>query len=167
MTAKQWQPFQLAPDGRRAEAPRAIHTAEGIGDRLRAAAFAEIQAREAFLWAAEYFQDASAELRLAWRELATAEQRHLDWLIQRMNELGIDPAGRTVSDFLWQSFMVCKTANEFAHFMANAEERGRQAGERFREALKEIDPKSAEIFGKIAEEEVEHIALAQKFYPAR
>ena len=39
----------------RGEAPRSIDSLEGVGDRLRAAAFAEIQARDAFLWAPEHY----------------------------------------------------------------------------------------------------------------
>lgn len=165
MNAPNWTPFTLCPPQVRPPRTRDIATIEGIGDRLRAAAFAEIQAREAFHWAANRFTDAPASLRSAWRGLALAEDKHLGWLLNRMREIGQDVAGRPVSDFLWNSFMNCTTAAEFAWFMANAEERGRVAGERFRDALKEIDPQSAKIFGKIAEEEVEHIALAQRYFP--
>ena len=49
--------------------------------------------------------------------------------------------------------------------MANAEERGQKAGFRFHEALVTIDPKSAEIFSKIAHEETAHIALARRYFP--
>jgi uncharacterized ferritin-like protein (DUF455 family) len=159
-----WEPFVLAPQGAHAEAPRSISTPEGVGDRLRAAAFAEIQAREAFLWAADSLKDAPEELRRAWRGLASAEQKHLDWLLGRMRELGIEIGGRKVSDHLWHSLTSCKTAREFALFMANAEERGRRAGERFHETLRDTDPLTAEIFGKIAEEEVAHIALAADYF---
>jgi uncharacterized ferritin-like protein (DUF455 family) len=137
-----------------------------VGDRLRAAAFAEIQAREAFLWAAERFADESDELKRAWRELAVSEQLHLDWLLGRMRELDVAVEAREVSDFLWRSFMNCGSAREFAHFMAGAEERGRRAGERFHEQLQTTDPESARIFGRIAEEEVAHIALAERFFPS-
>ncbi|MGZ3688264.1 MAG: DUF455 family protein, partial [Bdellovibrionota bacterium] len=133
---------------------------------IRAAAFAEIQAREAFLWAASQFEDASEDLRQAWRILARAEQKHLDWLLQRLSELGYTPSERLVSDQLWHSLTSCKTARDFALFMANAEERGRQAGERFHQALLRKDPTSAEIFGKIAAEEVSHIELAHRFFPS-
>ena len=82
-----------------------------------------------------------------------------------MVELKIDVRGRKVSDHLWQSLVSCKSAKEFAIYMANAEERGRKAGERFHQALADRDPITAEIFRKIAEEEVAHIALASKYYP--
>jgi uncharacterized ferritin-like protein (DUF455 family) len=132
---------------------------------MRAAAFAEIQAREAFNWGADRWTDAPDALRSAWRGLAHAEDRHLGWLLKRMQELGIAVDEREVSDQLWVSLTSCVSARDFAHYMASAEERGRKAGERFHEALLERDPVSAAIFGRIAEEEVEHIALAQKFYP--
>ena len=38
------------------------------------------------------------------------------------------------------------------------------AGERFRRAMKNVDPVTSEIFGKIAEEEIAHIELAQKYF---
>jgi uncharacterized ferritin-like protein (DUF455 family) len=159
------EPFDLAPGDEWGEAPRSIKTLEGVGDRMRAAAFAEVQARDAFLWASENFEDAPLALRRAWAALAVAEQRHLDWLLQRMQELGIDVRARKVSDHLWRSLISCKTAKEFAIYIANAEERGRRAGERFHQTLAERDPITAEIFRKIAEEEISHIALASKYYP--
>lgn len=67
-----WEPFVVAAAGTRTPQPRGINTAEGLGDRLRTAAFAE-------------------------------EDRHLGWLLGRMRELGVDPAGRPVSDRLWRS----------------------------------------------------------------
>jgi uncharacterized ferritin-like protein (DUF455 family) len=161
---KDWSPFRLVHSGCYAEAPRSIHSPEGIADRVRAAAFAEIQAREAFLWAANTFVTTSESLRLAWRNLAAAEDRHLQWLMQRLGELGFKPDDRAVSDQLWQSLISRPSAEEFSLFMATAEDRGRRAGERFYEQLKERDPKSATIFRNIAEEEVEHILLAEKYF---
>lgn len=160
-----WSPFTLAGPNEHGEAPRSIRGRDGIGDRLRAAAFAEVQARDAFRWAADRFEDADPKLRKAWLALADSEQRHLDWLLERMRELEIPVPGRKVSDHLWHSLVQCPDARTFAHHMAGAEERGRQAGERFHQSLLEIDPITARIFQKIAEEEVGHIALAQKFFP--
>lgn len=159
-----WSPFLLAPSGAHGDAPRSIHSSEGIGDRLRAASFAELQAVHAFNWAAARFEDAPPGLCSAWRGLALAEERHLGWLLKRMTELGVDVAGRKVSDQLWISLCSRQTARDFAQFMAGAEERGRRAGERFHQALLEQDPITAEIFRKIAEEEIEHIALAGKYF---
>ena len=106
------------------------------------------------------------DLKQAWRQLSKAEDRHLRWLLQRMQELQVDIQGRKVSDQLWLSLTSCTTAMEFARYMASAEERGRKAGVRFHQALSTSDSITAEIFGKIAEEEVSHIALAEKFFPA-
>lgn len=159
-----WEPFALATPGDRADLPRSLGTREGVADRLRTAAFAEIQAREAFLWAASRFTDAEPALQAAWLELSRQEDKHLNWLLQRMLELDLDVRDRKVSDHLWVSLTSCSSAREFALFMANAEERGRKAGVRFYEALRTTDLITAQIFGKIAEEEVSHIALAQQFF---
>jgi uncharacterized ferritin-like protein (DUF455 family) len=160
-----WKPFRLAAPGEHADAPRSISSFEGMSDRLRAAAFAEIQAFHAFQWAASHFEDAPPSLRNAWRGLALAEERHLSWLLKRMTELNISVNERKVSDQLWVSLQSCKTAKEFALYMASAEERGRKAGERFYKEMKDRDAITAEIFRKIAEEEVEHIALAARYFP--
>ena len=164
---RDWSPFSIC-DKKHAPGPRAILSVEGIGDRLRAAAFAEFQAREAFLWAAKTF---AAEpgipegLCEAWIELARQEDKHMRWLLQRLSDLGQDVDSRPVSDFLWRSFMGCQTAEAFARFMAGAEERGRQAGERFYEAILDTDPISANIFRTIAIEELDHIRLAERYFP--
>ncbi|MBI2810661.1 MAG: DUF455 family protein [Candidatus Melainabacteria bacterium] len=160
-----WEPFQLAEGGKHPPPPRSLESKEGIGDRLRSAAFAEFQAREAFLWAADHFQDAPVELKQAWRTLAKEEDKHLNWLLTRMKELGFEISSRQVSDHLWHSLVQCKTAEEFAVFMASAEERGQRAGFRFSEGLKKIDGPTAAIFQKIAEEETSHIQLTRQFFP--
>ncbi len=162
-----WEPFRVAPTGEWGDLSRSLTTLQGVGDRLRSAAFAEIQAREAFLWAASHYEDAEPALKEAWLSLSGEENKHLQWLLTRMDELQLDVRERSVSDHLWVSLMRCSSARDFALFMANAEERGRKAGVRFYEALLKTDPISAKIFGQIAEEEVAHIALAQKFFVAR
>lgn len=146
-------------------APRALRSLDGVGDRLRTAAFAEVQAQAAFLWAADHYDDASVELKACWRELASQEQRHATWLLGRLAELGLEIPARPVHNVLWLSLMRCKSARDFCHYMAGAEERGRKAAERFREALRAFDPVTAEIFGNIAAEEVAHIAAAFRFFP--
>jgi uncharacterized ferritin-like protein (DUF455 family) len=162
-----WEPFDVIESGVHGEPPRLLGTKEGLEDRLRSAAFAEIQAREAFLWAANKFEDAPIELRNAWRKLAIEEDKHMNWLLNRMVELGMDVKAKKVSLRLWHSFMGCQTAKEFAEYMASAEERGRKAGERFYLNLKNEDPVSAEIFRKIAEEEVQHIKIAERYFPGK
>lgn len=164
--APDWAPFRVLPRGQRPEPPRPITQAAGVGDRLRAAAFAEIQAREAFLWAAGRDDwEVPASLRTAWRGLALAEDRHLQWLLNRMEQLGIGVTDKEVADPLWVSLTSCGGPREFARYMASAEERGRRAGERFFEQLQGSDPETARIFGRIAEEEVAHIQLAQDYFP--
>ena len=86
-------------------------------------------------------------------EIPLASQAVLNWSIcacdSGVRVLGLDCLG------------ACSGA------LAGAEERGRRAGERFEEALRERDPETARIFGEIAEEEVAHIQLAWKYFPAR
>lgn len=159
-----WEPFRIASQDSRPQEMRGIETPHGIGDRLRTAAFAELQAREAFLWAARTFTDAPPGLVETWKTLAREEDKHLHWLLCRMEEIGAEVSERSVSDLLWHSLVSRKSARDFALFMASAENRGRQAGERFYRALQEIDPISANIFGKIAAEEIEHIRLAERFF---
>jgi uncharacterized ferritin-like protein (DUF455 family) len=160
-----WAPFAVAPQGQKGDAIRPLETLEGVGDRLRTAAFAELQAREAFRWAAIQFSDAPKKLCETWLMLACEEQKHLDWLLGRMRELGIPVQARLVSEQLWVSLVSCDTARAFTLYIASAEERGRKAGVRFYETLLSSDPKTAQIFGKIAEEEVSHVQLALKFFP--
>jgi uncharacterized ferritin-like protein (DUF455 family) len=165
--SRDWSPFVVCATGAQAPAPRSVATPEGVGDRLRAAAFAELQAREAFRMAADSFPDAPEALRDAWRGLVAAEDKHLGWLMGRMSALGVDPAARPVSARLWDALSSCRGAEEFEVLIAKAEERGRLAGERFRGAMRAADPESAEVFGRIADEEVAHVALARRFYPER
>jgi uncharacterized ferritin-like protein (DUF455 family) len=137
-------------------------TPEGLGDRLRVAAFAELQAREAFRWAADVLPDAGDELRSAWRRIAEDENRHLEMLLGRMAELGVSPDERPVSDRLWRSLRACKDARSFAAYMRTAEERGRAAEESFRRKLADRDPVTSALFGKIADDETEHLALGAR-----
>jgi uncharacterized ferritin-like protein (DUF455 family) len=161
-----WNPFVVVPRGERSPAPRSLNSWEGKLDRLRAAAFAELQAREAFLWAANTLTEAPLPLRTAWRGLAHAEDRHLQWLLRRLQELGGKPQDRPVSDQLWVSLTEnAPSAEAFAYAMATAEDRGRIAGLRFFDGLRESDPETALIFQKIALEEEEHIALAERYFP--
>ncbi len=157
-----WNPFTVCAPGEKAPYPRALTTREGLGDRLRFVAFAEKQAVLAFSSAAKLFSDAPAEARELWLALAQEEEKHLSWLLTRMQELDVSVSERPQSLALWNSFDHCKTAREFAIFMAKAEDRGRHAGEQFHETLLSIDPVTAELFRKIAEEEKEHIHLAAR-----
>lgn len=163
---RDWSPFQVLPRRKLPQRSRSIQNPEGIADRLRAAAFAEVQARDAFLWAAERFtNEAPAGLCEAWRFLAQEEHKHLNWLLDRLSVLGFGVGDRAVSDHLWVSLVCTRSAKEFSQYMANAEERGRLAGEKFYTDLELIDPISAAIFKQIALEERAHVELALKHYP--
>jgi uncharacterized ferritin-like protein (DUF455 family) len=153
-----WSPFLVCPPGEKTPSPRGIHSPEGLGDRLRTAAFAERQATEAFAWAAERFVEAPFERREAWRRLAVEERRHLGLLLARMAELGVRVDERPVSDGLWRSLTRCATWQEFSAYMKRAEERGRAAELSFEQSLAGRDPKTAELFAQIARDEAEHIA---------
>ncbi len=155
--APDWSPFRVCVPGERAPAPRGISTAEGLGDRLRTAAFAERQATEAFAWAARRFTDAPGERRRVWESLAAEERRHLELLLARMAELGVRPDERPVSDGLWRSLTRCATWSEFAAYMKRAEERGRAAEVSFERQLSQRDPKTAALFAQIAADEARHI----------
>lgn len=157
-----WSPFVVCAPEEYAPAPRGLGSPEGLGDRLRTAAFAERQAFAAFLWAADTFTDASDELRAAWRRIGLEEELHLNLLLTRMNELGVAVAARPVSDRLWRRLIQSKTASEFSVLMRDAEARGQAAEESFRKSLAQRDPVTAAIFGRIADDEAEHLALADR-----
>ena len=157
-----WSPFVVCGPDEYAPPTRGIGSAEGIADRLRTAAFAERQAFEAFTWAADSLSDASAELRAAWRRIGLEEKLHLELLLGRMAELGVKPGDRPVSDRLFRRLIQCKTAPEFSELMRDAESRGQAAEESFRKSLAQRDPATAAIFGRIADDEAEHLALADR-----
>jgi len=160
-----WAPFLVLPRGEKTLPPRLVSTSEGLGDRLRTAAFAEYQAYYAFLFAAQKFTTAPDSLRSEWRGLVMAEERHLMWLLNRMEQLGISITERAVSDTLWVSLMNCTSGKEFEIYIASAEERGRRAALKIQHTLSKSDPITAKIFGNIAEEEVEHVNLALRYFP--
>ena len=162
MASVNWEPFDVCDPDEYPPAPRGLHSPDGIGDRLRVAAFAELQAREAFRWAADTRLDAGDGLRAAWRRIADDEDRHLQLLLGRMAELGVRPDARPVSDRLWRSLRGCKTTREFIAYMRTAEERGRDAEVSFRVKLADRDPVTAAIFGKIADDEAEHLAFGAR-----
>ena len=68
-----WSPFQVADP----QSPlRPLPSVQGIGDRLRCAAFAEVQAAAAFRWAVERFADVAPVVKEAWLVLAREEDKH-------------------------------------------------------------------------------------------
>lgn len=157
--AVDWKPFTVCRPGEKPPYPRSLITREGLGDRLRFVAFAEKQATHAFQIATEIY-DVPEPVKKIWCTLAKEENKHLSWLIRRMSELNVAADERPQGLSLWQSFDRCDTPTQFAVFMANAEERGRTAGEQFYQTLLSHDPQTARLFQQIVKEEVEHIRLA-------
>ncbi len=157
-----WSPFVVCAPEEHAPGARGLGGPDGLGDRLRTAAFAERQAFAAFLWAADTLTDAPDELRAAWRRIGLEEEVHLNLLLARMAELGVRVDARPVSDRLWRRLTLARTASEFAVWMREAEARGQAAEESFRRSLAERDPVTAAIFGRIADDEAEHLALADR-----
>jgi uncharacterized ferritin-like protein (DUF455 family) len=159
-----WTPFVLCPPGQRPPRPRDLGQPEGLGDRLRTAAFAEMQAVHAFTWAASRFDDVPAGLLDDWRRQVPQEERHLALILERMAQLGLDPAAVPVSPRIWESVRECETGKKFCLYIASAEERGRQAGIRLCKALENTDPETAAIFQSIVDDELAHVALAATYY---
>jgi hypothetical protein len=157
-----WSPFTICPEGAKSPSTRALGTREGLGDRLRFVAFAEKQAMHAFAAAATLYPDTSPAVRDLWIQLSQEEEKHLQLLLARMAELGISPSDRPQSLALWKSFDRCETAMAFAKFMSSAEDWGKSSGEKFHQTLLSIDPITADLFRRIAEEEQVHIDLARK-----
>ena len=157
-------PFVLCPEGERAPKPRPLDTSEGLGDRLRTAAFAEWQAITAFKWAAEHYQDVPAELRADWARQVKDEARHYNLIRRRMEELKMGIDERPVSTALWDSLMKCESGKQFCLRIVSAEERGRQAAEKIVSYLQEGDPATAAVFREIAQDEVAHVSLAQVYF---
>ncbi|MEN8006098.1 MAG: DUF455 family protein [Candidatus Krumholzibacteriota bacterium] len=159
-----FDPFIICPPGERPPRPRPLNTPEGLGDRMRTAAFAEWQAIAAFRWAAGHFQDVPQALRDEWTAQVADEIRHYEMICRRMEELGFELTDRPVTTSLWESLEECTSGREFCIRIASAEERGRQAGVRLAEYLTESDPETAAVFQEIADDEVSHVALAATYF---
>lgn len=157
-------PFVLCERGERPPKPRPLGTPEGLGDRLRTAAFAEWQAITAFKWAAENFQDVPAELRDDWARQVKDEARHYNLIRVRMEELNFAMDARCVSTALWDSLKECESGKQFCLHIVSAEERGRQAAEKIVSFLQVKDPATAAVFQEIAQDEVAHVSLAQVYF---
>jgi len=159
-----FHPFIICEPGERAAKPRPMNTLVGLGDRMRTAAFAELQAIAAFRWAAEHFQDVPQSLRDQWTAQIADETRHYQMIFRRMKELGLELTDRPVSTSLWKSLQECATGEEFCIKIASAEERGRQAGVKLAAFLAKSDPATAAVFREIAADEVAHVALASTYF---
>ena len=159
-----WNPFRIVNDERSIPKPRKIGTLAGLGDRMRSAAFAELQAVRAFQWAATHYEDASTELKNDWLAVVPEETSHYHSILTRMSELSISIDERPVSLRLWNSLEKCKSAEEFCIYICSAEERGRLAGIRLCNAIKSTDSRTYNIFKSIVLEELSHISIATKHF---
>jgi uncharacterized ferritin-like protein (DUF455 family) len=155
-----WTPYQIGIPAKM----RSLHSVEGLGDRLRLIAFAERQAFHAFNEATTRFPDAPQGLIEAWKWVALEEQKHENWLLKRLPEIGQSVSAFPVNLNLYYSLQQCQNARDFAFYVSDAEERGRIGAEKFAEVLAVKDPITAKIFHQIALEEQEHIALVDKYF---
>jgi uncharacterized ferritin-like protein (DUF455 family) len=160
----EFSPFIVCKPGQHTPRPRPVNTSEGLGDRMRTAAFAELQAIAAFRWAVGRFQDVPPALRDDWAAQIPDETRHYEMICRRMAELGFELTARPVSTSLWESLEECTSGEEFCIRIASAEERGRRAGVRLSQFLGKTDPETAAIFKEIADDEVAHVALASTYF---
>ncbi len=153
-----WAPFCVVQG--RPEKMRSLRSPQGVGDRLRAVAFAEIQAREGFLWGARTFIDAPQEWKDTWLRFAEMENTHAQLLLNRAAELNVDVSERSVSASLMRMFRAADTAEVFYYLISTAEQRGMEVGLSMIKPMREVDAESAAIFERCAKEEEEHIAAA-------
>ena len=155
-----WSPFRVSNE--KTSLTRGMNSLDGVGDRLRLVAFAELQAREAFLWGAQKFKGQAPDAWIErWVEFATVEDRHAQMLLTRMAELGVQPGAKPVSDKLSRLCRASEDPITFLFVLASAEERGMEAGSILGKQMAEYDPISAAVFAQIANEEVEHVEMSR------
>lgn len=154
-----WAPFRV--EGLKPEYVRPLRSVGGVEDRLRLVAFAELQARDLFQFGVEHWGSLVPDLWIeSWRRFAEVENRHAQMLLDRMMELGFDPGARTVSDKLWRLCEKAETPEDFLFLLSSAEERGMEAGFVLGKEMAAVDEGSAQVFLRIAEEEIEHVQMA-------
>jgi uncharacterized ferritin-like protein (DUF455 family) len=162
-----WEPFVLIPPGQKSPVPQSMSHRDGLGDRLRIAAFAELQAVRAFSWAAEHFTDVPPSLRDGWERQIPEEKLHFRLIVERMNNLGVRPEQKAVSAQLSEKLYASESAEQFAIEIATAEHKGRLAALRMAEYLKNRDSVTAAVFHRIASDEVSHIQLVMDHFDWR
>lgn len=154
-----WEPFVLAPPDEKAPFPKPMSHREGLGDRLRIAAFAELQAVRAFGWATENFADVSPKVIEGWQLQIPEEKFHFRLIMERMAHLGVHAHQKPVSASLSESLYACQTGREFAVKIATAEHKGRLAALKMAAYLENRDPVTAQVFLRIAHDELAHVQL--------
>lgn len=155
-----WKPFHVRAS--KGDIIRGLSAPEGVADRLRLVCFAELQARDLFRYGAEKFRGiAPPDWISDWERFAVVEERHAQMLLTRMSELKVEPGARAVSDKLSSLCEAAPDALTFLYLLSSAEERGMEAGNILGRQMQAVDAESAAIFARIAEEEVEHVAMAK------
>lgn len=153
-----YQPFRIG----KPDTIRPLSAPEGVADRLRVVAFAELQARDLFRYGCERFGAlVPAQWRADWERFAAVEDKHAQMLLTRMVELGVDVGARAVSDKLSR---LCRSTDDavlFLFLLSSAEERGMEAGNVLGKQMGVVDAVSAALFAQIAAEEVEHVESAR------
>jgi uncharacterized ferritin-like protein (DUF455 family) len=141
---------------------RPLSAPEGVADRLRVVAFAELQARDLFRYGCERFKGLAPSHWLAeWERFSIVEDRHAQMLLTRMAEIGVEAGARSVSDKLSR---LCRNTDDpvlFLFLLSSAEERGMESGMVLAEQMQKFDAVSSAIFAQIASEEVEHVESAR------
>lgn len=156
-----FKPFRTTKE--KPDPVRPLSGPEGVADRLRLVAFAELQARDIFLYGIDRFAGEAHENWLdAWKRFAAVEDRHAQILLTRMEELKIEIPARAVSDKLTRLCRRAENPVDFLFLLSSAEERGMEAGFILGKEMLERDPMSAALFKQIADEEVEHVAMARE-----
>ena len=154
-----WKPFRIVSG--KGDFIRPLTAKDGVLDRLRLVAFAEVQAKEAFLWGAEKFKGIAPDAWIdEWTRFAAVEERHANMLLTRFHELGGSLEERSLSDKLMRLCMAAEDPVTFLFLLSSAEERGMEAGFTLGKQMELVDGVSAKIFHTIAEEEVEHVHAA-------
>ncbi|MBN2526782.1 MAG: ferritin-like domain-containing protein [Deltaproteobacteria bacterium] len=159
-----WEPFVLAPPDHKAPFPQPMSHRDGLGDRLRIAAFAELQAVRAFGWASEHFTDVPATIIEGWQRQIPEEKLHFRLIVERMIRLGILPQKKTVSANLSETLYSCQSGKDFAIQIATAEHKGRLAALKMADYLQHRDPVTAQVFLRIARDEVAHVQLVMDHF---
>src|ERR1700722_10346674 len=89
-----YAPFRLAEG--KPDAIRGLTAPEGVADRLRLVAFAELQARDLFRYGALRFAGLVPESWSSdWLRFSIVEERHAQLLLDRMEALGLSISERT------------------------------------------------------------------------
>jgi uncharacterized ferritin-like protein (DUF455 family) len=159
-----WEPFVLSSPEQKLPFPQPMSHRDGLGDRLRIAAFAELQAVRAFGWASEHFKDVPISLIEGWERQIPEEKLHFRLIMERMSNLGVRPEKKPVSAKLSETLFTCETGEKFAIEIATAEHKGRLAALKMADYLQDRDPVTTRVFLRIARDEMSHVQLVMDHF---